>query len=414
MMKYSFATSFLLLFVFACQTSENPTFPEALSIQKLPLPTESSGMPNHFVDAQGNTTISWIEKIADTIAVLQMAQLQGDRWTTPKEIARGTDWFVNWADFPALAQFPDAPEHLAAHWLQKRAAGTYDYDVHIATSKDGGQQWTPSFLPHRDSIAAEHGFVTLLPIAKDRIFATWLDGRNTKVAGSAVAEEHGHGGGGAMTLRAAEFDLAGNLFAEAELDQRVCDCCQTDAVISEQGPIVVYRDRSEKEIRDISVVRRINGVWSDPQTIGSDHWQINGCPVNGPAIAAKENTVAVAWFTMAADTPKVQVVFSQDGGASFGMPIRLDQGYPLGRVDIVLLDANTALVSYLESTETATNIRVVPVSKSGKVGAAVAEIPGEQSRRSGFPVLEPSKGGFILATTKVVEGKTKVETFRLQ
>ena len=398
-----------LLFMYSCQSP----VPEVFDVIPLGLSTENSGTPNLFVNSEGQATLIYIEKAGDTLAQLKMAVLKENEWSEAKLIAQGDNWFVNWADFPALAQFPNKKSNLAAHWLQKRAAGTYDYDIRVATSLNNGESWSESFLLHQDGVAAEHGFVTLLPIAEDRIFATWLDGRNTKVEATETQTGHGHGGG-AMTLRTAEFDLNGNLYEEAELDTRVCDCCQTDAVITEKGPIVVYRDRSEQEIRDISIVRKVRGVWSDPQHLGNDHWQINGCPVNGPAIAAYENQVAVVWFTMAADTPKVQVAFSQDFGASFGLPIQIDQGNPLGRVDIVFGKSGQVLVSYLEDREDDTLIRVVPIEISQRVGPAIVELSTNAARKGGFPVLEKLESGFLLATTEVNEKKTQVKTYLIQ
>lgn len=409
-MKITYLLVACLLFLAACQAPNDANW----SLRELSVETQNSGMPNLFVNAEGEATLTWIEQTADTFAQLKMAQLIDYSWAQPQTIAQGSNWFVNWADFPAFAQFPGSNSQMAAHWLQKRAAGTFDYDIRVAISEDNGQQWSDSFILHRDSIAAEHGFVTLLPIGQDRVFATWLDGRNTKTGTPESNTGHGHGGGGAMTLRTAEFDTQGKLYEEQELDARICDCCQTDAVITDQGPIIVYRDRSEQEIRDISVVRKIRGVWSDPQTIGSDHWQINGCPVNGPAIAAKGNQVVVAWFTMAADTPKVQVAFSQDYGASFGVPIRVDAGNPLGRVDIVFTEKDQVLVSYLEDTEENTQVRILPVSQNGMVGAAVVEIPMNAARKSGFPVLEKLEKGYLLAMTEIMDEKTQVKTYLLQ
>ena len=62
-----------------------------------------------------------------------------------------------------------------------------------------------------------------------------------------------------MTLRAAFIDKKGNKINEWELDGRVCDCCQTTAAITNDGPVVVYRDRSDDEVRDMSIVRYVNG-----------------------------------------------------------------------------------------------------------------------------------------------------------
>ena len=39
---------------------------------------------------------------------------------------------------------------------------------------------------------------------------------------------------------------------------------------------------------------------------------VEGCPANGPAVAADGSKVAVAWFSSIAETPRVKIAFSQD------------------------------------------------------------------------------------------------------
>src|SRR5918995_1514637 len=129
-----------------------------------------------------------------------------------------------------------------------------------------------------------------------------------------------------MSLVHTTLDSDGRLGPETVLDGRVCDCCQTDAAQAQGATVVVYRDRSEKEVRDMSIVRFVEGRWLPPRPLASDGWEINGCPVNGPAIAAVGADVAVAWFAAPADKPRVMVAFSTDSGATFGSPIRADEG----------------------------------------------------------------------------------------
>ena len=65
-------------------------------------------------------------------------------------------------------------------------------------------------------------------------------------------------------------------------------------------------------------------------------------------IAADGDDVAVAWFTGANDVGAVKVAFSDNAAQSFGTPVRIDLGNPIGRVDLELLDDGTALVSWVE------------------------------------------------------------------
>lgn len=148
-------------------------------------------------------------------------------------------------------------------------------------------------MPYADSAPTEHSMVTLLPWKEDQLFAVWLDARSKWEK----RRKYGRNGErGTMSLRSAIIDANEAIATEAELDARVCDCCPTDAALLPNGAIVAYRDRSENEVRDISIVRFENGKWSAPQTVYADGWKIQGCPVNGPAVATQGENVAVAWM----------------------------------------------------------------------------------------------------------------------
>jgi hypothetical protein len=142
------------------------------------------------------------------------------------------------------------------------------------------RNWSKPLVPHRDKTQTEHGFVSLIPLSDGRLGAVWLDGRNMK--NMKKTEEHAPASE-SMTLRYAAIDTNANLSDETQLDERVCECCQTSAAVTSQGPIAVYRDRSLGEVRDIYLVQQVNGSWTPPQPVFADNWQINGCPVNGPS-----------------------------------------------------------------------------------------------------------------------------------
>lgn len=410
MIKYLLPVGGLLAMgLLACQSGNPTDNREETHIQLLKSPAKGlAGEPNLFVAEDGTAYLSWIAYENDSTDALYYASLSEEEWSVPRRIAAGSDWFVNWADFPSLAVYGGGRERLAAHWLAKSAGGTYDYDVHIAQSTDGGVTWSPSFIPHTDGVPAEHGFVTLLPLSEDRMMAVWLDGRRTV---DTIGEHRG-----AMTLRTATFETDGRLYEEAELDARTCDCCQTDAALTSRGPIVVYRDRSEGEIRDIYYTRRLDGEWTEPRPVFSDHWEIAGCPVNGPAVAARDETVAVAWFSHAREAgPQVKVAFSGNAGASFAPPVRIDGGNPAGRVDVVLLEPQRALVSWLENRDEGAEIRAVEVDAAGRVGETMTLVTTSESRRSGFPILEKAGDRLLLAWTQIDgSGATSVQVGELR
>ncbi|GLR16422.1 hypothetical protein GCM10007940_10370 [Portibacter lacus] len=394
------------MFLISCE--EHSSTSTELSVNEILSPSKNGGEPNLFVSDQGEVYLSWVEYLSDSTNALLFSKLKNDQWSAPKTIASGGNWFVNWADFPSLVVGGENEKYLAAHWLQKSDEGTYDYDIRIAQSADGGENWSSSFVPHRDSISAEHGFVSMLPQSNGKFFATWLDGRNTKGGGGHEEGGHGHGGHGAMTLRAAVFDQNGNLSEEAELDSRICDCCQTAAVETEEGIIVAYRDRSDEEIRDISVVRKVNGKWTTPKPVFNDLWRIEGCPVNGPSLDAIGKVVGLAWFTMSGEEPQVKVAFSNDNGAHFAEPLRIDGGNPLGRVDMVMISNNKALVSWQEETADGTALNVVQVSPNG-IRGEILTINVTANHVRNFPRMVKSRNQIVFAWTEKGE-ETHVKT----
>jgi hypothetical protein len=291
------------------------------------------------------------------------------------DISSGTDWFVNWADFPMLSVNESG---MVAHWLRMSAEGTYDYNIEASFSDARNQQWSEPRVIHSDGVSAEHGFVSMLPLNEGNTLITWLDGRNTK-----TDDEYGE-----MTLRAGIFDTSGQTLREWELDSRACDCCQTSSAMTSSGPIVVYRDRSAGEIRDIAITRYVDGQWTEPSLVHQDNWQIAGCPVNGPSVSARDEQVAVAWFTAKDDTPKVQLALSSDGGASFAAPILVASPTTNGRVGTALLDSGKIIVSWIDTSSAEAKIMLSVFSSEAELLQQVEVAKTSASRRSGFPIIE--------------------------
>ena len=366
--------------------------PLAGTVRPLDSPApEGSAQPNLASDRRGRVWLTWLEpRPAGGGHRFRAAQLAGNLWSEPVTITEGTNLLANWADFPSLFVASDGT--LAAHWLE-RGAGREAYFVRIRTSNDGGRTWSQTVTPHKDASATEHGFVSFFDAPGGGVGLVWLDGR--EMAGGHAAGQHG-----SMTLRSTVI-RKGVVADETVIDSRVCECCQTSAARAGSAVLVAYRDRSDKEIRDTSIVRFADGKWSTPVTVGTDNWEINGCPVNGPVVAATGNAAAVAWFTGVGNTPKTQVAFSQDGGRTFGPPIRVDTGVTLGRLGMFMPSADRVLVSSLERGAAGARVVLRDVRRDGRLSDPLEITAATSDRSGGFLRLTSAGSRLVAAWTDV-------------
>jgi predicted hotdog family 3-hydroxylacyl-ACP dehydratase len=370
----------------------------------------AAAQPNLSKTVSGTLLLSWIERNAVSGHRLQMAEFKRGRWSTPHTIAEGANWFVNWADFPSTTVLPNGT--FWAHYLVKRGAGTYAYDVVLKRSTDGGKTWSTPITAHDDGTQSEHGFVSLWPWSANELAVAWLDGRQTAGAAGHDHSKHPDAGGleTAMTLRTAVFGSNGKKSREWQLDGNTCDCCQTDAALTDKGPMVIYRDRDTAEIRDIYVTRHTGKAWSTGKPVARDNWTMPACPVNGPAIAAQGSDVWAAWYTAADNRPAVRLALSSTSGDRFQTVKTIRQGEQIqGRVD-VSADSEGAWLLWTEESAAQTlwlqrfDRRMTAVGKALKVAQLKS-----RGRATGFARMQQTRDGLYVVWTDAINGKPQLQ-----
>jgi hypothetical protein len=370
-----------------------------------------SQFPNLYQDEQGTVYMSWIANIEEDVYALEYSKLEDDRWAPSQTIRVGTEFFVNWADFPSVVGING--EAIAVHWLRDLDIEDipYAYDIRIAFPDEETGRWDNIITPHLDGTPTEHGFVSMEPLDSNRVLAIWLDGRNTEGRGHGEYEDYSK----AMTLRSAEISRDGEISRKRVIDEAVCDCCPTDLVPVEGGYLAVYRDRTEDEVRDISITRYDleTGEWSDPVTVHDDGWQIMACPVNGPRIVSRDEYVAVAWYTGADDVSKVKLARSTNGGITFQEPIVVAEGeHVLGRTDLVLTENGSIYSSWLEKRDDAGYVMLREITPGGELAESIHVGITAATRSSGFPRIKKSDDSIIIAWTQT-EPLVRVRTARV-
>ena len=385
-----------LLSIFSCTSKD-------LIIEEISFLYDNSNAQPSLTSSNGSLALTWISSDKDMNASLNFRQFKNEKWTNPQTLAIGSNWFINWADFPTHAISGD---RVLTSYLKKSASGRYTYDVFLNLQKLSGEKIKEDFILNTDGFKAEHGFVSIAAKNNEGFFISWLDGRNT-------VEKDMNGNHKPMTIRFAEISNAGDIISETELDSSVCDCCQTSITYSDKGPIVVYRDRSEDEVRDIYVTRNINDEWENPIPVHNDGWVIYGCPVNGPKVVSSSNNIAVSWFTVLDGKPTVNLSFSESYGSSFGSPIKLNDINAIGRVDTAFLNEKEVIVSYMEGDDVGTYLRIKKVSIDGKVSEPITISKIDSGRGTGVPQLEILNDEIFIVWT-VYDGKNnQLKTVRL-
>lgn len=259
----------------------------------------------------------------------------GKKWSEPRTIFRGPSVTTNAADFPQLAV--DGRDHVTALWASGGSAFT-------TTSADRGATWSPPATWTTESDVVEK--FSLATLADGRVLAAWLDGRGIKA------------GGKTQQLYAR---ILGQTGPDMLVDPSVCECCQTTLTAFLDGTaLVAYRGRTEQEVRDIRTARFDGQAWSTPRPLNHDEWQILACPINGPRLASDGGRVAAAWFTGAANAPRVLASYSPDAGTRFLLPLTIARGQPVGHVDTAILHDGAMLVTWVEGDGSFWLRRVTP------------------------------------------------------
>ena len=380
--------STLALCVLLTAADEQP-----LAVEPIASPAGANSSAPQLTVEGDRAILSWIERSGKQ-AALKFAERTASGWSEARVVVSSDHLMVNSADVPSVRALPDGT--LAAHWMEENGPDPEAYDLRLAWSADG-RAWSAPVAPNRDKTISQHGFASLFPTAGGGLGLVWLDGRTT------------HGDEGDMQLRAAMYDSAHKQLSDTMIDARVCECCPTAVALAADGPVAAYRNRSAGEIRDIYVTRLAAGRWTMPVSVHRDNFKIEGCPVNGPAIAARGKDVVVAWFTAPNDMNRSYLAFSHDGGKTFGAPVRADDKESLGRVVVAIEKSGSAIVGWVESATQTPQFQIRRVQPNGTRSAAVA-VANQSGTR--YPRMALVRDEVVLAWTESEQESSRVKTAR--
>jgi hypothetical protein len=378
----------LLLTVAACG------FAQALKPVSIPNPSVAGSIqPNWAVAADGSALFSWVEPSKGGGYTLRYAVRRGAAWSESRTVASGRPFWRHPAEVPGMVSLSDGT--LLAHWVEKGKESSEEETIYVSSSKDG-LHWTTPLIAHHDHSPVQHGLVSIAASGPKEASLFWLQALK--------------GEDGPVSLMRTVVGADGKEIKEEQLDNDTCSCCPTSVANTSKGLLVAYRDHTPKDIRDIAVLRLESGKWSASKILYPDKWEINACPVNAASAAAKDNHVAIAWYTEANDSPRVQVVFSPDAGATFSKPVKVNTGDTLGYASTALNSDGGAFVSWIEEGPSSGSVMVRLVSPAGVAGPVLKIAEGPRSSL-GYPKMVRAGSETWIAWG---DAKTGVKTAQLK
>ncbi|HYF64864.1 MAG TPA: hypothetical protein VD886_18715 [Herpetosiphonaceae bacterium] len=243
---------------------------------------------------------------ADGLAVARL--LADGSWGPPVRASGGQPVLVHPAERPAIAVAPGG--RVAVAWLDTESGELPA--VWYAQSGDGGA----SFGEPTQVAQAGGPSAAMVSIAFDQQnpLAVWLDGSDLALARSA--------------------DGGRSWAAKSILDSLICDCCQPAPLLVGSESLVAFRNvvkEGADDLRDIYVARLDGDRAAGAPVQASDaSWQINACPISGPALALGGDSVFAAWMDGRADVDHsgrrsdIWLARSADGGRTFGANLRVN------------------------------------------------------------------------------------------
>ena len=197
-------------------------------------------------------------------------------------------------------------------WLEINFEGGNN-KVWYAQSVDGGQNFEEPRLVSEDP-PGETAMVTVLLDPDGNPILTWLSGNH---------------------LRFARSSDGGESFSPAkEIGMGACECCQPAMLQNGDELLVAYRGMSVDEggaFRDAALLRSLDGGESfGPVSFATDsHWYIDACPISGPSIATREESIYLTWMDGRAVAPDnlmssdVWFAESKDDGQIFSPNVKI-------------------------------------------------------------------------------------------
>lgn len=344
----------------------------------------------------GAVYVAWVGHGAGKEADVWVARFDesGEREGGPARVNRAAGEASAWrGDPPEVAVADDGTVYVA--WTARAGETGHATTLYLSASRDDGKSFGTPVKVNDDAGVGVHGMHSLAVGHGGRVYLAWLDERNlhaheeSKTGDTSSAKKASGGAHGEQNREvffAASAD-GGRTFAQnRRVASEACPCCKTALAVSGEGRVYVgWRQVLPGDFRHIAVASSADGgeTFAAPTVVSDDRWELRGCPVSGPALAAGDGGVLrVLWYTAGeAGQPGLYGAESNDGGRTFA-PRRVVREGDLSGTPLLLKDERGGLVAVFESA-----------GHSGSKGLSWARLGEAMSGAGGAPLIAGGESG---------------------
>jgi hypothetical protein len=311
-------------------------------------------------------------------------------------------------------------------WTAKGEDGTV---LLSARSTDGGHTFGPSAALPGVQAPGNRGWESMAAADDGRLYAVWLDHRDTARQPGADAGTHHHGDGTsaaamdgpARAQRSQIFVSAvdGSL-APKSIARGVCYCCKTALTTGPGGSVyAAWRHVYEGNRRDIAFAASRDGgrSFDPPVRVSEDDWQIDGCPENGPALSVDgRDRIHVIWPTLvrgaAGETLRLYHASSLDGRRftpRAALPVSGAAYHP----QLVSTPDGRLIAAWDEVVGGQRQIKAARGEPKADGSVAFTPLPLAAAGRGEYPALTATATDAVMAWTQRAAGETRIAVQRL-
>ncbi|MEP6617758.1 MAG: sialidase family protein [bacterium] len=306
---------------------------------------------------------------------------------------------------PRKASGPD----IVVVWTAKAGTATR---ILSARSKDGGRTFGTSTPVPGSEGEGSRGWQSVAVGPAGQVDVLWLDHRDAMTAGAMHHQDSATGAPKPPTPKADPTERAGlsKLYFSTldgskatQITRSVCYCCKTSLAASGSNVFAVWRHVYPGSQRDIAfaVSRDAGRTFSDPVRVSDDHWAIDGCPENGPAIAVDVTGHAhVVWPTPpdGKDAAALALFYSMSrDGRSFTPRTQIPSRGPAAHAQVVIGKDGLPLVAWDEVVAGTRRIAMARVKTDAKGKVSFIAVPTSDAPGRWYPVLATTGGGPVAA-----------------